>query len=86
MLVKEAISMLAYGEAFYLKGAHSGKVYYKSWANKKEYLEKFENEAVSEQPFFSDLYTPKRKYDKAYTYPVIGIWMSDYYLCHPNEI
>lgn len=86
MLVKEAISMLAYGEAFYLKGAHSGKVYYKSWANKKEYLEKFENEAVSEQPFFSDLYTPKRKYDKAYTYPIIGIWMSDYYLCHPNEI
>lgn len=86
MLVKEAISMLAYGEAFYLKGAYSGKVYYKSWANKKEYLEKFENEAVSEQPFFSDLYTPKRKYDKAYTYPIIGIWMSDYYLCHPNEI
>ena len=86
MLVKEAISMLAYGEAFYLKGAHSGKVYYKSWANKKEYLEKFENEAVSEQPFFSDLYTPKRKYGKAYTYPIIGIWMSDYYLCHPNEI
>ncbi len=85
MTIKEAVSMLAYGEGFYLKGAYSGKVYYKSWANRKELFEKYENETASESPFFTDLYTNKRKYDKAYTYPVIGIWMSDYYICHPEE-
>jgi len=86
MTVREAINFLAYGEAFYIQGAHSGKIYYKSYVNKKEYLEQFLDERVSDTPFFTDLFTTKRKYGQAYTYPVIGIWMSDYYICHPEEL
>ena len=86
MTVREAIDLLAYGEAFYIQGAHSGKIYYKSYVNKKDYLEQFLDERVSDTPFFTDLFTTKRKYGQAYTYPVVGIWMSDYYICHPEEL
>ena len=86
MTVREAINLLAYGECFYIQGAHSGKIYYKSYVNKKDYLEQFLDERVSDTPFFTDLFTTKRKYGQAYTYPVIGIWMSDYYICHPEEL
>lgn len=85
MTVREAINLLTYGEAFYIQGAHSGKIYYKSYVNKKDYLEQFLDERVSDTPFFTDLFTTKRKYGQAYTYPVVGIWMSDYYICHPEE-
>ncbi len=85
MTVREAINLLAYGESFYIQGAHSGKIYYKSYVNKKDYLEQFLDERVSDTPFFTDLFTTKRKYGQAYTYPVVGIWMSDYYICHPEE-
>ena len=86
MTVKEAIGLLAYGEVFYIKGAYSGKTYHKSFENKKEHLEKFLDEHVSNPTFFTDLYTPTGKYGRAYTYPIIGIWMSDYYICHPEEL
>lgn len=86
MTVKEAINLFAYGEAFYIKGAYSGKIYHKSYENRKEHLEKFLDEHVSNPPFFTDLYTTKKKYGTAYTYPIIGIWMSDYYICHPEEL
>ena len=86
MTVREAIKLFSYGQEFYIKGAYSGKIYHKSYENKKEHLEKYLDERVSENPFFTDLYTPKRKYGTAYTYPIIGIWMSDYYICHPEEL
>ena len=86
MTVREAINLFAYGEGFYIKGAYSGKIYHKSYENKKEHLKKFLDENVSNPPFFTDLYTTKRKYGTAYTYPIIGIWMSDYYICHPEEL
>lgn len=86
MTVREAIKLFSYGQEFYIKGAYSGKLYHKSYENKKEHLEKYLDERVSENPFFTDLYTPKKKYGTAYTYPVIGIWMSDYYICHPEEL
>ena len=86
MTVREAIKLYSYGQEFYIKGAYSGKIYHKSYENKKEHLEKYLDERVSENPFFTDLYTPKRKYGTAYTYPIIGIWMSDYYICHPEEL
>jgi len=85
MTVREAIKLFSYGQEFYIKGAYSGKIYHKSYENKKEHLEKYLDERVSENPFFTDLYTSKRKYGTAYTYPIIGIWMSDYYICHPEE-
>ena len=86
MTVEEAINLLGYGEAFYIKGAHSGKIYHKSYENRKEHLEKFLDERVIDEPFFTDLYTSKKKYGTAYTYPIIGIWMRDYYICHPEEL
>ena len=86
MTVREAINLLAYGEEFYIKGSYSGKIYHKSYENKKEHLEKFLDEHVSNPPFFTDLYTTNRKYSKAHVCPVIGIWMSDYYICHPEEL
>ena len=86
MTVREAIKLFSYGQEFYIKGAYSGKIYHKSYANKKEHLEKYLDERVSENPFFTDLYTPKRKYGTEFTYPIIGIWMSDYYICHPEEL
>ena len=86
MTVREAIKLFSYGQEFYIKGAYSGKIYHKSYENKKEHLEKYLDERVSENPFFTDLYTPKRKHGTAYTYPIIGIWMSDYYICHPEEL
>ena len=86
MTVREVIKLFSYGQEFYIKGAYSGKIYHKSYENKKEHLEKYLDERVSENPFFTDLYTPKRKYGTAYTYPIIGIWMSDYYICHPEEL
>lgn len=84
MTVKEAINLLAYGQAFYIQGAYSGKIYHKSYVHKHEHLEKYLCESVNDTPFFTDLYTPKQKYGNAYTYPVIGIWMSDYYICNPE--
>lgn len=86
MKVREAINLLCYGEEFYIKGAYSGKIYHKSYENKKEHLEKFLDKTVPDTPFFTDVYTSKRKYGRVYTYPVIGIWMSDFYLCHPEEL
>ena len=84
MTIREAIGLLSYGQAFYIKGAYSGKVYHKSYENKKEHLEKYLDEPVSNQPFFTDFYTPKSKYGQAYTFTIVGIWMSDYNLCHPD--
>lgn len=86
MTVREAINLLGYGEAFYIKGAYSGKIYHKSYENRQEHLEKFLDERVTDEPFFTDLYTSKKKYSPVYTYPIIGIWMSDSYLCHPEEL
>ena len=86
MTVKEAIALLCYGEEFYIKGAYSGKIYHKSYENKKEHLEKYLDETVSSKPFFTDLYTSKKKFSRSYTYPIIGIWMSDYYMCNPEEL
>lgn len=78
MTVKEAVERLAYGEKFYLKGAYSGKILYHSIHNKKERLEQFFDWEVHRQCYFTDLYTRNRKYDKPYTFPIIGIWVYDY--------
>lgn len=85
MTVGEAVNLLAYGQAFYLKGAYSGKIYHQTWSNKADHLEQFKDELVHDTPFFTDLYTSKRKYGTPYTYPVIGIWISDYELCRRKE-
>jgi len=78
MTVKEAVECLAYGENFYLKGAHSGKILYHSRHNKKERLERFYEWETTRECFFSSLYTPNREYEKQYALPIIGIWVHDY--------
>ena len=60
MTVREAINLLAYGTAFYIKGAYSGKIYHKSYENRKEHLEKFLDEHVSLEPFLR-ICTQQRK-------------------------
>lgn len=86
MTVREAIALLEYGADYYLKGTYSGKTYHKSWDNREEHLEKYLDEDVYKVPFFTDLYVPKKKYSASrYARTVIGIWMSDYYICHPEE-
>lgn len=76
MTVKDAISLLAYGEDYYLIGAKSGKILFHSRRNKKARLEMFTDKEVYDTPFFGDFYRPPTKYGKPYTYPIIGIWVS----------
>ena len=85
MKVRDAVDLLVYGQAFYIKGTHNGKIYHKSYENKREHLEKYLDEEVPSDPFFADLYTSKHKYGQAYTYPIIGIWMCDYYICRSEK-
>lgn len=86
MTVREAIALLEYGEDYYLKGTYSGKIYHKSWDNKTEHLEKYLDKNVDKAPFFADLYVPKKKYSASrYAHTVIGIWINDFYICHPEE-
>ena len=87
MDVKQAVEQLAYGTSFLIQGTHSGKVYYRSWVNKKERLEKYAGETVNDEAYFATLFTSSRKTLRGtpYTFPAVGVWMHDYYLCHPEE-
>lgn len=76
MKVKEAVGLICTYEHFFLRGAQSGKILHSSRINKKEHLEQFLEDETPDDCFFADLYTPPRKYDKPYTYPIIGIWVS----------
>lgn len=80
MKVREAIALMAYGTCYEIKGAYSGKIYHKSWVNKKEHAEKFYDETTTDNPFYA---TGRMSAvtGTAYFSPVIGIWMHDYYLC-----
>lgn len=75
MKVCEAVARLSYGEEFFLKGAHSGKILHNSRNNKKEHLEKFNDLEVVPDCYFAALYTPKSLLDKQYACPIIGIWV-----------
>lgn len=76
MKVKEAVGLICTYEHFFLRGAQSGKILHSSRINKKEHLDQFLEDETTDDCFFADLYTPPRKYDKPYTYPIIGIWVS----------
>lgn len=75
MKVKEAVGLICSYEHFFLKGAQSGKILHSSRFNKKEHLDQFLEDETTYDCFFADLYTPPRKYDQPYTYPIIGIWV-----------
>ena len=80
MKVNEAIKLLAYAQQFQIIGSYTGKIYHKSWINRKENLEKYLDWECSESPFFSKVYSDtRRKYDDHIIIrPIIGIWVRDY--------
>ena len=54
MTVNEAIKLLAYGTAYEIKGAYSGKIYHKSYMNSSKNLDKYANMEVTDKPFYAD--------------------------------
>lgn len=77
MTVKEAVSLLHYGTRLEIKGAYSGKIYHSSSRNKKENLEKYYDEEVVSEPFYTTMHMSR---EKDMCFPAIGIWMYDYNL------
>ena len=84
MKIREAIALLAYGTNYEIKGSYSGKIYHRSWVNKKGHAEKFYDEIAADDPFYA---TGRMSAvtGTAFFSPVIGIWMSDYYLCKEQQ-
>ena len=81
MKVRDAISMLEYGTEFEIQGFYSGKIYHRSWVNKKEHVEKFFDETTTTSPFYTKIRVNKTNGISEWARPVIGIWMHDYNLC-----
>lgn len=82
MTVNEAIKLLAYGTAYEIKGAYSGKIYHKSYINSSKNLDKYANREVTDEPFFFFTDMRLRGSDSnRWCIPVIVIWMQDYDLC-----
>jgi hypothetical protein len=80
MTVNEAIKLLAYGTAYEIKGAYSGKIYHKSYMNSSKNLDKYANMEVTDEPFYTDMRIRGSESNR-WCIPVIGIWMHDYDLC-----
>lgn len=85
MKVREAIALLTYGTEYEIKGSYSGKIYHRSWKNKKEHVEQFYDETVVDNPFYVKMRTNSATGIGEWACPVIGIWMHDYYLCNEVE-
>ena len=77
MTVNEAIKLLAYGTAYEIKGAYSGKIYHKSYINSSKNLDKYANMEVTDTPFYTDMRI-RGSESNHWCVPVIGIWMHDY--------
>jgi hypothetical protein len=80
MTVNEAIKLLAYGTAYEIKGAYSGKIYHKSYMNSSKNLDKYVKRAVTDEPFYADLRL-RGSDGNHWCNPIIVIWMCDYDLC-----
>jgi len=77
MTVKEAINLLAYGTAYEIKGAYSGKIYHKSYTNSSKNLDKYAEREVTDSPFYTTL-RMRGSETNEWCIAVIGIWMHDY--------
>lgn len=85
MKVSEVLSMLSYGQAYEIMGAYSGKVYHRSWLNKKEHVKPFLDENVIETPIQACMRVKKYD-DKNLKCDVYSrIWMKDYHFFHQEE-
>lgn len=80
MIVSEAIKLFAYGTAYEIKGAYSGKTYHKSYINSSKNLDKYADSEVSDKPFYADMRL-RGSDSNHWCIPVIVIWMRDYDLC-----
>lgn len=80
MTVNEAIKLLAYGTAYEIKGAYSGKIYHKSYRNSSKNLDRYANREVMDEPFYVDMRLRGSDVNH-WCIPVIVIWMYDYDLC-----
>ena len=80
MTVNEAIKLLAYGTAYEIKGAYSGKIYHKSYMNSSKNLDKYASREVVGVPFYVDMRLRGLDSNR-WCFPVIVIWMHDYDLC-----
>lgn len=85
MKVRDALSLLSYGTEYEIKGSYSGKIYHRSWINKKDHIEQFYDETVINNPFYCGIRINKTTGLGEWARPVIGIWMHDYYLCNPED-
>lgn len=84
MKVKDIIGMLSYGQAFEIHGAHSGKVYHKSYLNSDKNLRKYLEREVTDTPIYSDMRI-KGSDTNHWCISVIVIWMHDYDICKQRE-
>ena len=84
MKVKEAISLLAYGTQYEIKGAFSGKIYHRTFINNPKNLDKYADQTVSDEPFYVTMMMRGHETNE-WCFPVIGIWMSDYDLVKERE-
>lgn len=80
MTVKEAIKLFSYGTVYEIKGAYSGKTYYKSYLNSSKTLDKYADREVTDSPFYADMRL-RGSDSNHWCIPVIVIWMHDYDLC-----
>lgn len=80
MTIKQILKLLDLNSDinYEIKGTYNGKIYHRSWTNKKEHLERFYNETVPDAPLYVSF-----RVARVYTaVPVLGIWMNDYDLYH----
>ena len=73
MKVKEIRNLISCYQYYMLKGARTGKVLAKSWANKKEFIEKFDDKGVSDAPLYTELILDN---NKKIAKPIIVIYVT----------
>lgn len=78
MTVKEAISQLSYGAAYEIRGAHSGKIYHRSYINSSKNLDKYADMEVTETPYYTKMILRGEGSSNEWCIAIIGIWMHDY--------
>lgn len=76
MTVKDIIALIGHNNAYEIRGAYSGKYWYKSYYHSNKKLERLLDREVTDKPIYTHLV--KRGDDmNEWVIPVIVIWMYD---------
>lgn len=75
MTVKDIITLIAHNNAYEIRGAYSGKIWYKSYYHSNKRLERFLDMNVMNKPISTHLVM--RGDVNEWVMPVIVIWMYD---------